>query len=261
MAESFQIYHNSIPELNELVLIKFNKKHETHFEGELTEYNFTAIMSYNDATKKKKVYNWNKIVPLNKIILGKIENIIEESNIVQVSIAYNDKEELVNITDNKLLVSLIKKICYLNKLDFIEFWENIIHPIDKLRKEQNINNLYKYFKDNLDLSIKLINDKYNNVDVINSINDNLKETTHKIKSKIGLISINGLKNTLNVISEVTKNQEWDYQFKYDTTPYYILESSSTSSSIENHETFINSLNSLANQNKIFAKVEYNCIVI
>lgn len=260
MTESFQIYHNSIPELNELVLIKFTKKHETHFEGELIEYNFTAIMSYNDATKKKKVYNWNKIVPLNKIILGKIENVIEESNIVQVSIAYNDKDEQINLTDNKLLISLIKKICYINKLDFIEFWETIIYPIDKLRKEQNINNLYKYFKDNLDLSIKLINDKYDNKEIINSINDNLKESIQKIKSKIGLISINGLKDTLNIITLVTKNQEWDYQFKYDTTPYYILESSNTTSSIENHETFIHSLNTLAIQNKIFTKVEYVGII-
>ena len=63
MCDFFQIYNNSYPELNETVLIKFTKKNESHFEGELVEYNYSAIMSYNDATKKKKVYSWNKVVP------------------------------------------------------------------------------------------------------------------------------------------------------------------------------------------------------
>lgn len=260
MTSFFQIYHNSIPELNEIVLIKFTKKCNTHFEGELIEYNYNAIMSYNDATKKKKVYSWNKIIPLNKIILAKIENVIEESSIVQVSTAYNNKdikEEIKQFSDNKLLIALIKKICYLYKLDFIEFWESIIYPIDKKRKMQNIDNLYNFFKDNIDLLSNLINNKYeNNKEIINFINDNIKVSTFKIKSRIGLISMNGLKTTLNTISELTKTQEWDYQFKYDTTPYYILESISDNSSVENHEEFINNLNTLAIQNKIFTKIEY-----
>lgn len=54
MSDFFQIYNNSSPELNETVLIKFTKKNESHFEGELIEYNYRAIMAYNDATKKKK---------------------------------------------------------------------------------------------------------------------------------------------------------------------------------------------------------------
>lgn len=260
MTSSFQIYSNAVPELNELVLIKFTKKCDTHFEGELIEYNYNAIMSYNDATKKKKVYSWNKIVPLNKIMLAKIENVIEESSIVQVSIAYNYKdmkEEMKQFLDNKLLIALIKKICYLYKLDFIEFWQSIIHPIDKKRKMLNIDNLYNFFKDNLDLLTNLIDNKYeNNKEIINFINDNIKDSTFKIKSKIGLISMNGLNTTLNTISELTKTQEWNYQFKYDTTPYYILESNSDTSSVENHENFINNLNSLAIQNNIFTKIEY-----
>jgi hypothetical protein len=260
MTSFFQIYHNSAPELNEIVLIKFTKKCNTHFEGELIDYNYNAIMSYNDATKKKKVYSWNKIIPLNKIMLAKIENVIEESSIVQVSTAYNNKdtkEEMKQFLDNKILIALIKKICNSYKLNFIEFWESIIHPIDKKRKMLNIDNLYNFFKDNLDLLSELINNKYeNSKEIINFINNNIKDSTFKIKSKIGLISINGLKTTLNIISEITKTQEWDYQFKYDTTPYYILESNSNNSSLENHEDFINNLNSLATQNKIFTKIEY-----
>jgi len=55
MSDFFQIYNNSSPELNETVLIKFTKRNESHFEGKLIEYDYSAIMSYNDATKKKKI--------------------------------------------------------------------------------------------------------------------------------------------------------------------------------------------------------------
>ena len=53
MSEFFQIYNNLIPDINENVLIIFNNRNDTHFEGELVEYNLKAIMSYNNATKKK----------------------------------------------------------------------------------------------------------------------------------------------------------------------------------------------------------------
>ena len=260
MGDFFQIYNNSFPELNETVLIKFTKRNESHFEGELIEYNYRAIMSYNDATKKKKVYCWNKVVPLHKIILAKIENIHHESMIVQVSISYNEndiKEQIKPFFDTKILLSLIKKISHINNIDFNEFWKCIIYPIDKIRKEENITNLFIYFKDNKTLLTKLVEEKYeNHVEILNSINDNMLIPNQKITSKIGLISISGIENTKNIISEFIKDHTWNYTFKYDTTPYYILESYTDNSSLEDHEIFINTLNSVASKNNIFSKIEY-----
>ena len=263
MSNFFQIYNNSSPELNETVLIKFTKRNESHFEGELVEYDYGAIMSYNDATKKKKVHSWNKVVPLNKIILAKIENINQEANFVQVSMAYNDNEtelttQLKPFFDNKILMSLIKKISYINKIDFNEFWYNIIHPIDKIRKEEEEEeNLLTYFKDNRELLTRLIEEKYENyIDILSSINDNMVNPNQKITSKIGLISISGIKNTKKVISEFVEDQKWNYSFKYESAPYYMLESYTDDSCIEDHQEFINTLNSLASKNKIFSKIEY-----
>jgi hypothetical protein len=260
MSDFFQIYNNSSPELNETVLIKFTKKNESHFEGELIEYNYRAIMAYNDATKKKKVYCWNKVVPLHKIILAKIENIHNDSMFVQVSMSYNEntiKEQLKPFFDTKILLSLIKKISHINNIDFHEFWKSIIYPIDKIRKDENNTNLFAYFKDNKNLLTKLVEEKYeNHVEILNSINDNMLIPNQKITSKIGLISISGIENTKKVISEFIKDENWDYTFKYDTTPYYILESYTNNSTFENHENFINKLNSLTFKNNIFSKVEY-----
>lgn len=263
MSDFFQIYNNSSPELNETVLIKFTKRNESHFEGELVEYDYSAIMSYNDATKKKKVHSWNKVVPLNKIILAKIENINNEAMFVQVSMAYNDNEtelteQLKPFFDNKILISLIKKVSYINKINFNEFWKNIIHPIDKVRKaDGDEENLLLYFKDNRELLNRLVEEKYeNHIEILRSINDNMVIPNQKITSKIGLISISGISNTKKIISEFIENKKWNYTFKYDSAPYYILESHTDDSCIEDHQEFINTLNSIASKNKVFSKIEY-----
>ena len=263
MTDFFQIYHNSVPEINEVVLIKFTKKNDTHFEGNLLEYDYDAIMSYNNATKKKKVYSWNKIVPLNKTLLATIEDVIEGNNIVQVSTAYNDnetelKERLKPFNDNKILISLIKKICYKQKLNFNDFWTNIIYPIDKLRKEENIDNLLEFFLENKnEYVLELLQKYYENYNnILSSIDENMINTNQKITSKIGLISINGIDKTKTVLSEFISDQSWNFTFKYDSTPFYFLESYINDSSVEDHQEFINSLQELANQNKIFSKIEY-----
>lgn len=262
MTEFFQIYHNSVPEVNETVLIKFTKKNDTHFEGILLDYNYNAIMSYNDATKKKKVYSWNKIVPLNKTVLAKIEDVIDGNNIVQVSMAYNDvdtdmREQLKPYNDNKILISIIKKVCYKMKLDFNNFWINIIHPVDKQRKDDEEENLLEYFKTNFSLVSDLITKYYENyTDIINCINENMLTTNQKISSKIGLISIGGIPNTKNILKDFLADQSWNFTFKYDSAPYYILESYSSDSCIEDHQEFIEALKDISSQNKIFSKVEF-----
>jgi translation initiation factor 2 alpha subunit (eIF-2alpha) len=268
MNNFFQIYSNQYPEINELVVIKFTKKNDSHFEGELIEYNFSAIMSYNDATKKKKVYSWNKIVPLNKVLLAKIEDINITSNCVQVSIAYNEvnfKEKMTPFQDNKILMSIIKKITYITKIDFNDFWHNIIYSIDIKRKENYEDNLFVFFKNNLELVKELIIKYYeNNKEIIDTLENNLVTPNQKITSKIGLISLGGIANTKKILNDFIqdqllnspKDQLWNFTFKYDTTPYYILESYTEDSSLDNHTKFIETLNLLATKNNIFSKIEY-----
>ena len=118
-------------------------------------------------------------------------------------------------------------------------------------------NLLLYFKDNKDLLNRLVEEKYeNHVEILASINDNMVIPNQKITSKIGLISISGIANTKKIISEFVENQKWNYTFKYDSAPYYILESYTDDSCTEDHQEFINTLNSMASKNKVFSKIEY-----
>lgn len=264
----FRIYSSKYPKINDSVAVVFINRNESHFEGKLIEYgDMTVIMSYNDATKKKKVHSWNKLVPMNKPILARVEEVNAESEWIQVSIAYNQKikegEEEVEFkfyNDNKSLVSLINKICINNNIDFNMFWINIIHEIDKKRIEESDENLYEYFNNNLDYYEELVKSKYENYydDIIISTHSNIVKKAYKITSKIGIISMSGISKTQEMFQKLTdENNDWEYKIKYDTAPFYIIESSSNNSSIENHEDLIAKLNIISKEYKLFIKVEYS----
>lgn len=243
-----QLYYNQIPIINEQVLVKFISRNESHIEAILLEYNINGIMSYNNATKKKKVKNWNQLIPLNKPIVAKVEDTTD--NIIELGLlSLTEKQDILleKFNENKILLSQFKKLCIENSLDFNEFWIKIIHPIDKMRKEENEENtsLLKYFYNNFNKVEELINNK----ELSNKLAE--KRKNEKIITKIGIISQQGIAIILKVIKKtIDENNDWDYTFKYIAAPYYHLESFTN---LENHEKFINYLETEAKLNGLFTK--------
>ena len=245
--ENFKIYYNEEPIIGENVLVKFTERNESHIEGEIIEYNYKGVMSYNDATKKKKVYSWNKIIPLNKLMVAKIEEVYD-NNSAQISIAYNTNI-LKPFNDNKILYSSINKICYIYKIDFINFWESIIHKIDKKRKDELTNDsLLDTFVNNINLVYELINEKYNNPQINEKINELLIDKNVIYQIKFGLISNESINKTKLVIKNASNNNELN--IKYDSAPYYILESNN----IEEQQSFIALLEKECKEHNVFYKL-------
>ena len=97
---------------------------------------------------------------------------------------------------NYKIYSLIKAISKINKLDINELWINLIHPLDKIRLEQQELELIDIVKNNID---KIINNKYNfNEKTINKIKSFLVEKNKK-KEKLTYIEIMDLFIILNLI--------------------------------------------------------------
>lgn len=263
----FQMYCNKLPQQYENVLVKFISRTETHIEGELLEYDLKCIMSYNDATKKKKIYSWNKIVPLNRTLVARVDEVFNDSLYVQVSIAYftksetntnNDDEiqkQLVKpFNENKALVSFIRDSCHKLNINFNDFWSRIVHPLDKSKRESKlVCSLLDYYINNFELVEELINVNYNDTVMVEQLKKITEEKKHKLVTKVGIICINGIDNTINIIKDVVENNKWNYTFKYESKSHYILESNSTDSTVEDHNNFINELK---NNKNIFIKAEY-----
>ena len=278
----FKYYSNNIPNINENVLIKFNEKSNFFFKGNLVEYDYECFMNFSDASKKKKVVNWNKIVILNKNIVGKVIN-IDEKNIVQISIIYlndnldtipNNISDKTNIQDklmiyfnnNKKLYHFMKSFCIAYEYNFINLWSTLIHYIDTLKKINNENiSIWEYFNNN----ISLLNDWFITCELDLNIYSNLTKYyndkiihPYKISSKFGIIINDDITIVKNLLHENTKDLLYKFELIYISAPYYIFETFNIDSNTTDHDNFIkNLLESSKKITDIFIKVEYIAKII
>jgi len=63
---NLNFYSIEDPKLNELVIVQFIEKGESFFKANLLEYPYKGLINFQNATKKKKINSWNKIIKLNK---------------------------------------------------------------------------------------------------------------------------------------------------------------------------------------------------
>jgi len=247
---NIQFYSIEKPDIDEYVLVQFTKKEDAFFCAKLLEYNYEGIMNFHDATKKKKIISWNKYVKLNKNMVAKVDNIDDKYNIVQLSLIYLNETKNISMTqiqeklliyfnENKLFENFIKSFCIINNYTFDTFWIKYVHIVDKYRRLYNNKysenlSLWNYFN-------KIIDNKFiDNIDIEDNIKNKLIDLynkknqilSYKISTKFGIISHEGifiLKNILNdILNKFNKNigQDNIFTIKYDTTPYYVLESNS-----------------------------------
>lgn len=237
-------YDSQKPDIGELVLVTFTDYKDSHIDGNLVEYNNPIFMNYSDATRRRSVKNWPKIVQRNKEMVAKVEN--TDSDIIQVSLASlidtDNEKNMINFTKNKQLISFFKKLSIVGKKDMIELWKTIIYTIDKQRRDEyelvNIPCLLDYCIDELEF-IKTVFEKSFNSDIYPKfieLLDNLsKEKPYNIVSKIEIISNGGIKNTTELFKKAIETIKFEHSIRYDTAPAYMFESNSIESTDEDHQ--------------------------
>jgi len=266
-----QFYNNSDPIVGELVLVEFTNKTEYNFNCILLEYEYTGIMSYQDATKKRKVYSWNKIVPLNKSMVARVDDIDIKSKIVQISIAYLDEEinnkninndEIQNMLmkyfiENRMFENFIKSLCIVNNFNLLDIWTKYIYIIDiERQKNDKKTSLWIFFNNN----INNINNIINNNDLTCKITELYLKKFNEIEqniyiSKIGIISLDGLSNVKTFFNDYFKDCKYIYTFKYETAPYYLFQTFNIT--FNEHNNIIHDIkNKISKFNSnIFIKIE------
>jgi hypothetical protein len=248
--DNLQFYSTENPDVGEIVLVKFTKKDEAFFDAVLLEYPYRGIMNYQDATKKRKIKSWNDHVPLGRQMVALVDEIDVDKKIVKLSLAYLDnyvdmsdiknkeKTELLNtnyvqqqliiqFNENKMMESFIKSLCIINNMDIKYIWEKLVHYIDIKRRENNSNeSLWKFFTDNFEN----IDEWVKSTDLSITVSDKIKELYNKkiecnkkYSNKIGIISSGGITQLKNLFTQVSEKCDFNYSLRYDTTPYFILE--------------------------------------
>lgn len=252
-----QYYSVNKPIEGELVLVHFTEINDNFISANLIEYNYRGMMKHQDATRKRKVSSWNKIIQLNKNMVARIQEVDNYSNIVQLSL--NNLEEnnltfnqiqdklMVQFHENKIMEGFMKSLCITNQLSYENTWTKLIHYIDNIRREFNDNNdenisIWKYFNDNIDnLNIWTIesglDDTYT-IMIKNLYEKRIEKNKKKIVSKIGIVSPYGITHTKKLLNNVLSTINYNYTLNYDSTPYYLFETTNYDTTIDTHNLFI-----------------------
>jgi translation initiation factor 2 alpha subunit (eIF-2alpha) len=231
------------PTIDEIVLVEFNTYEEMNIKGKLVEYNNDVFLNYSDATRKRSVSNWKKIVPLNTQTIAKVEN--NDSDIIQVSLSFLT-ENTEQFNKNKQLIKIFKKLSIIESKDMTELWKSIIYPIDKHRRQEyeakdipcllDYCNNEQYFIESI-FKESIYYDIYPKfIELLDKIDS--KEKPYRIISKIDIVSPGGIQNTKEILNKAIQTINFNYSLVYDTAPTFKFESSSIESSDDDHKSFI-----------------------
>ena len=239
---SVKFYCESKPRDGEIVQVIFTNRHDDHTEGHLTEYNGSIIMVHSQATTRKRIKNWSKIIPLDTQVAAIIESYDEAKGSGCVSRAYlkdSDENYSNKFVSNGKLFNGIYQICEQLKIDFNNIWQNKINPFISKFELEDDNTLFDVFTSKLDEIDKI----FDNQELVAKIKDKFKLICKKeiYKKKIGIIANDGVETTKRLIStsleDPSMNDYKDYiEIKYYSTPNYMIE---TNISNEVLDEFIN----------------------
>jgi translation initiation factor 2 alpha subunit (eIF-2alpha) len=247
-------YSTNIPTVGELVLTIFTENKDGYFEAELVEYPYSGIMSYQDATKKKKMENWGKIVPLNKQMVVKVDEVDKQNKSTRLSLTQLDGTEfgssksddiqsslLKHFSENTQLKNLVKSICINHNFNMVDVWENLISKIDELRREEDLNiSIFEFFTNLIDTNeIKnIIDDLDEDIMDWQDFHKKLllvkKNEKYKYQTKIQMISLDGIIVLKEFIGKI--KCDYDYTLTYESSPNYVLETTE-----DKHSEFIKQL--------------------
>jgi translation initiation factor 2 alpha subunit (eIF-2alpha) len=262
----YQYYSTIIPTDGELVLVEFTEKLDSFFDAKLIAYPFRGMMNYSDASKKRKVSSWAKIVPLNKLMVARVDSVDEKARIVNISTAYLDEyvdeknmspldiqeKLLATFNENKLLEGLITSASVLANAKFEDIWTQLIHVVDAERREYNDDSdedpvsLWKYFSDNFEEKIEAwcaageINQVTKDV-ILNLYAKRNEKGPRKITSTIKIISQAGVTSIKKLLESCLGSLTYQFTFRYLTAPNFIFETSTVDSSADDHHELIKNM--------------------
>ncbi len=259
----FKFYSLTNPNHKSYVNFIFTDRLDNCFECYLTDFNKKAVMPFHMATLKSnmKNKNINTLAPLNKPFIGTVEDIIDDTIIV--SMAFIDKDALEyklfleETSKNKILAINIKKYTTKNNINYNDYWEKVIYPIDRMRMETNEFNLFDYILNNVDIVSKDSNLDYHlDKSIIDTLaNMNLKTTIPNIKFK--LVSTNGINNIKKNIERALEisNTTDILDIMIETPPNYYVTSTKTTDT-SSHIKFLTALEALSKntENNIYYNI-------
>lgn len=206
------LYKNKLPNIKSYVNFIATSKNNYCFTCKIIDYNLDGILPMNLITSKKKIKSFNKLVPLNKNLVGIVDNI--DKDIITLNLVHIDKNSTeyknylkLNIENNKLS-KICKRYCFKFNKNLDNFWNDILNIENDNKLDFVINNLKTFNKEFQDFFL-----------------ENIKEKSNiKIETKIGIITLDNIENLKKDINNLIKTEKYNLTIKLDKLPIYKIES-------------------------------------
>lgn len=241
-----KIYGKNLPKPNTYVNFVFTDRNEHILSCVLTDYGIDAIMPLSLLTTRKKIRSINKLSPLDKPMIGFVDNI--DDGVVTLSLAYNDPDSDLYkqlLDDNVYLHELRKKInqySHINNIPSYTILEKYIYPLDKERVENNSSdNLYMYIVNNIS---KQFDDNFSNF-FLESYKEFISTDSRVFETKFKFISTGGINHTRQIFSKLLEKYS-NLNVNIISTPEYRIFSQDTVKNRESQQQFIDELKEISN---------------
>mgnify|MGYP003996496783 CR=1 FL=1 len=229
--EIYKFYSANNPKLNEIVsciIVDINEK-ENIVKLYLKDYNLNAIMSFKNATNRKKVRSWSMILPKGKEVVCKVDSIENRNDEVFIEVSkgfidmdsYDVKRFFEEQKNNYNLKAIFKMLINTNdNFDMKLKWEETVYYFDNKReKESSDLFLYDFIMNNFQEFLSKF-EKENSDKIIKMINKNSKIEKNNFRGKFGLYS-KYYNDTVDIIKESLDNIS-NVDVKLEKVPYYYV---------------------------------------
>lgn len=180
--------YNYKPKIGDYVNFIFTEHKDDYLCCKLTEYDLNCIMTFQCLTSKKKIKSLKSLAPLNKEMIGIIENIDNDNielNLININ---KNSEDYINFIElnksNHVLKKYINQFIHKYNKNLNTIVENYIYTLDSSDSsssffdqilESNLDNdFYNFVKNNFKSNENKSNELKLNIKCYGNINDVIK---------------------------------------------------------------------------------------
>lgn len=268
-------FYSRDPQVNELVLIIITENTNDFFKANLCYYHdYAGLLTYQDVTKKKKIYNWKKFITFNKPIIGQIYEIDKDKKTIRLNLCNIDTTAKwytyaqTYFSENKLLENCITSFAIKYKQNFDELWTHVVYPISKFKYNEDQDkylsiesiiegsyiSLWKYMSVHIEkFKSWLSNIEYPDdlvTELYNHIVSKITNTNRSINSTFVLMSCGDIQIIKDILKSIIIDNKLNIIIKYISASTYLIESNTCNSNVEDHTLYIDSLQKIIKDMKI-----------
>ena len=177
--------YNFKPKVGEYINFIFTEHKDDYLSCKLTDYDLDCIMTFQCLTSKKKIKSLKSLAPLNKEMIGIIENIDNDNielNLININKNSDDYNDFLKLNqDNHVLKKYINQYIHKYKKDINNILKNYIYIMELESSylnqiiDSNVENeFYNFIKNNFKSNEIKSNELKLNIKCYSDINNVIK---------------------------------------------------------------------------------------